>query len=200
MKVKIREFFNNKMVDPYTYHGDEGSVLHFLIEKNKYKIFEKVLKNQPHFNLLIGESIINLTNKEKQTPLMIALAKQELKFVDLLSKYEANWLISDQEGKDSFHYKEMFEDSPDCLNNLILVKKNSNNKLGLIFTKHNVTSESIQKIIDYCERNNLKVSFIKIYSKNNSFDYNLLKEIKLYFGEKESVGRDLYFERYLGKF
>lgn len=199
MKIKIRDFFNNKMVDPYTYRNDSdnGTVLHYLISENKNKTIELVIKKEPKLYHLINTSIVNIPNDKKQTPLMLAISEKNKKIIDLLSEYGACWDVADIEGKTAYHYYSANYENDFKIENLIKVK--SAKKNGVILIKNQLINEDIVNAFNKIKEHSIEIDFIKTYSDLNKFDASLIpNSVDWYVGERSSVSSNIEFEYYLG--
>lgn len=199
MLITIISVFNREKekVDAYLWRDSisKGTSLHFCIEKNKFELFKKIIKNEPKINNLLGQRLINVQDEEGRTPLHYAILLKRKNFIDFLIENKCQFDTVDNEGKSIFHYcliSNYKKINAPPISRYILCK--ISNKKSIVFITDTLKNDDIIYINKLSKE--YKVDNIKLYFNKKD---KLKDEINgnIYLGEKESVPKRVQFITYL---
>lgn len=186
-------------VESTTWRNYKGeTVLHKLIESHDFSQFKAVIEEDKEINRLLGESLINVPDRDGIYPIHIAIQSKDHRFRKFLVENGALLSVRDIEGKNCYHYQILSGHSKLNLPsspNFILAKHKSNDNKLVIMVVEEFCDESIKALkikLKEIGLNTGKIYYHKISNKGykEELDFNLI------IGEVDIL-TDYLFEQYL---
>jgi ankyrin repeat protein len=143
----IDNLINNKNDSINSQINDFNPLLFKLVANNNTIQLENILKNNKNIN-------INEQDKDGDTPLHIAIFLCNIKIINILLKYNANFLIKDKWGQIPIH-RLCFSINDLKIMELVNIFLNSNNSKNIFNEQDNYGNTTLHLILKHIIKNNI---------------------------------------------